>query len=74
MRVSQLLKAIDKDELVVISDYDAPIDKMTLYKGSVRGIKKDNPINRMHIASVCADDDTILMLVTKPKMKGGVEE
>lgn len=71
MKVSQLLHAMDKDDLIVIDDYDKPIDKMTLYKGNVRGIKRDNPINKMHILSICADDDTILVLVVKPKLKGG---
>lgn len=73
MKVSQLLHAMDKDDLIVIDDYDKPIDKMTLYKGNVRGIKRDNPINKMHIMSVCADDDTILVLAVKQKLKGGAE-
>lgn len=71
MRVSQLLKVMDRDDFVVVDDYDAPINKMTIYKGSVRGIKRDSPINKMHIVSVCANDDTILLLAVKPKEKGG---
>lgn len=71
MKVSQLLHAMDKDDLIVIDDYDKPIDKMTLYKGNVRGIKRDNPINKMHIMSVCANDDRILLLAVNPKEKGG---
>lgn len=63
MRVSQLIHA---DE-IVIDDLDAPIDKMTIYKGSVRGIKKDNPVNKMHIESICAENDTILVLVVKQR-------
>jgi hypothetical protein len=73
MRVSQILHAMDKDELIVINDYNEPIDKMTLYHGTVRGIKRDDPINKMHILNVCADDDTILVLVQKPEMKGGAD-
>lgn len=71
MRVSQLIHAMDKDDLIIICDYNAPIDKMTLYKGTVRGIKRDNPINRMHIECVCADNDKISLLVVEPKEKGG---
>ena len=63
MKVSQLIHAMDRDDSIVIDDFDAPIDKMNLYSGTVRGICKDNPINKMHIKSICADDDVILVLV-----------
>lgn len=63
MRVSQLIHAMDRDDSIIIDDFDAPIDKMNLYSGTVRGIYKDNPINKMHIKSICADDDVILVLV-----------
>ena len=67
MKVSQLIHDMDKDDEIVIDDYDAPIDNMTIYKGTVRGIKKDNPINKMLIESVCAENDTILVLAVKPR-------
>ena len=70
MRVSQLLHTMDKDDLIIIDDYNAPIDKMTLYKGTVRGIVRDNPINKMHVESICAANDTILVLATHPAEKG----
>ena len=63
MKVSQLIHAMDRDDLIVIDDFDAPIDKMNLYIGKVMGIYKDNPINKMHIKSICADNDMILVLV-----------
>lgn len=63
MKVSQLIHAMDRDDSIVIDDFDAPIDKMNLYSGTVRGIYKDNPINKMHIESICAVDDVILVLV-----------
>ena len=67
MKVSQLLHAMDKDDLIVIDDYDKPIDKMNVYKGTVREIKRDSPVNQMHISSICADNDTILVLAVKAK-------
>lgn len=70
MKLSQLLHAMDKDDMIVIDDYNAPIDNMTIYQGTVRGIKRDNPINQMHVSSICAKDDTILVLVEKAS-KGG---
>lgn len=71
MRVSQLLHAMDKGEYISIDDYDAPITECNLYRGIVRGISKDNPINRMHVKSICADNDTILVLAVKQREKGG---
>lgn len=73
MKVSQLLHATDRNEMIVIYDFDKPIDQMTVYQGAVRGIKKDNPINKMHIESVCAADDRILVFATNPRAKGGEE-
>ena len=71
MKVSQLIHAMDRDDSIVIDDFDAPIDKMTLYSGTVRGIYKDNPINKMHIKSICADDVVILVLVRTEGKRNG---
>lgn len=65
MRVSQLLRVMDKDDEIVIDDVDLPIDKNTIYQGPVRGIKKDNPINKIHIGAICAANDTIFVLVER---------
>ena len=73
MRVSQLLHAMYKGDSIVIEDYNKPIDKNILYEGTVRGIERDDPINKMHIQSICADGDTILVLVQKPETKGGAD-
>lgn len=67
MKVSQLLHSMDKCNEVYISDYDSPIDKSLLYRGTVRGITRDNPINKMHVVNICADDDVILVLVEMAK-------
>lgn len=71
MRVSQLIYNMDKDDEIVINDFDKPIDQMTIYQGAVRGIKKDNPINKMHIEFISADNDIISVLATNPRPKGG---
>lgn len=63
MRLSQLIHAMERDDEIIIDHYDKPIEKMNLYRGTVRGIKKDNPINKMHVSSICADNDVILVLV-----------
>lgn len=67
MKVSQLIHAMDRDEEIVIDDYDAPVDKMTIYEGTVRGIKKDNPVNQMHIESIAVCNDTIIVLAVKQR-------
>ena len=67
MRISQLLHVMDKDDEIIIDDYDEPINKMTVYRGIVRGIKRDDPINQMHVSSICAKDDAILVLVEKAR-------
>lgn len=71
MRVSQLLHVMDKDDEIIIDDYDKPIDKQTIYKGAVGGIKRDDPINKMHVSSICTDGDVILVLAEEPRKKGG---
>ena len=62
MKVSQLLHVMDKDDDIIIED------ESTIYKGEVRGIKRDDPINRMHVDHVFACDNKMFVLV-----KGGAE-
>ncbi len=69
MRVSQLLHAMCKDDIIEIDDYDLPIYQNTIYRGTVRGIERDNPINKMHIKNLCFINDKICVLAQKPKEK-----
>ena len=62
MKVSQLLHTIDRDDCVAIDDKNAPIDRNRIYDGTVRGIRKDDPINKMHVLCVFAADDKIHIL------------
>lgn len=70
MKVSQLIHAMDRDERITINDYDAPIDKSLLFDGTPRGIKKDDPINKMLVESIVADGDVILVLARKRENVG----
>ena len=63
MRISQLIHKMDKDEEIIINDESKPINKMQLYRGSVRGIKRDDPINRMHVNRCFACDNIMVVLV-----------
>ena len=69
MRVSQLLHVMDRDDEIVIDDMDAPVYRMRIYSGTVRGIYKDSPINKMRVISVCADDGQMSILVIKQREK-----
>ncbi len=69
MKVSQLIHAMHREDEIIINDFDEKIDKWLLYNGAVKGIKRDNPINKMHIMKICADDDVICVLVTKQRSK-----
>lgn len=63
MKISQLTKLMPKDDEIIIDDENLPIDRMNIYAGTVRGVKRDNPINKMHITSICAYEDRISVLV-----------
>lgn len=69
MRVSQLLNVMDKDEQICIEDGNKTVDDMELYCGPVRGIKKDNPINKMHVVAIVAVNDLICVCVREPRVK-----
>ncbi len=71
MRVSQLIHAMDKDDDIIIEHADKRINRMRLYKGEVRGIKKDNPINKMHVQHFFACDNVIFVLAVEQRTKGG---
>lgn len=62
MRVSQLIHAMDRDDLIIVNDGNKRIANMQVYRGEVRGIKKDNPINRYYVHNIFADGDTIVVL------------
>ena len=71
MRVSQLLKVMDRDKLIVIDNLSANIENMTMFQGPVKGIKKEDPINSMHVEVVDAVGDILFLLVSKPTNQNG---
>ena len=60
MRVSQITKVMDKDEWIEIND---GFGEGQLYRGPVRGIKKDAPFNKCHVQALAAIHDEIFVLV-----------
>ena len=71
MKVSQLLKVMDKTDFVAVFDAEKPIGENRIYQGEVRGIKKDDTVNGYHVTKVFANDDTVIMEAAKPSKKGG---
>lgn len=74
MRVSQLIHAMDRDDLIIINDGNKRITNMEVYNGEVRGIKKDNPINRYYVRHIFADGDTIIVLAEEQRKYFSPEE
>lgn len=70
MKVSQLLKVMDKDDKIFIDHEAKPITKNRIYQGLVRGIKRDDPINKMHVSVIYPCDNNLLILVAEPSKKG----
>ena len=71
MRVSQLLHVMYKDDLIVIDDGNKKIDRNRVYSGTVRGIKRDDPVNKMHVVAIYPYDNKLLVLAETSKKKGG---
>jgi molybdopterin synthase catalytic subunit len=69
MRVSQLIHVMERDVQIIIDDMSKKIDVMTLYEGSARGIKKDDPLNKMHVVGVFPVDDSTIHILVKSKSR-----
>lgn len=73
MKVSQLLKVMDKTDWVTIFDAKKSIKENLIYEGKVQGVKKDNTVNGYHVSKVFAYDDIVIMEAVKPSKKGGAK-
>ena len=73
MKISQLTKVMDKDDEIIIDDGNKKIDRNRVYQGTVRGIKLDNPINKMHVVVIYPYDNKLLVSAEHPTEKGGGE-
>lgn len=71
MKVSQLIHAMDKYDDIIINDENKPINNMQVYRGTVRGIKRDDPVNKMIVQNVLACDNVLIVLAANPRKKGG---
>jgi hypothetical protein len=53
---------MDKDDEIIIDDGNKKIDRQRVYQGTVRGIGRDNPINKMHVVVIYPYDNKLLVL------------
>ena len=65
MRLSQLIHVMDRDDWIIVNEGGEGITNMEVYNGKVRGIKKDDPINRYRVHNIFADVDNIVVLIEK---------
>lgn len=65
MKLSQLIYIMDKDDDIIVNTRkNVPIDKKCLYHGTVRGIHKDDPINKAHVSFLMTLDNAILVEIS----------
>lgn len=66
MKLSQLIYIMDKDDDIIIVNTrkNVPIDKKFLYHGTVRGIHKDDPMNKAHVSFLMALDNAVLVEIS----------
>ena len=70
MKISQVLHKMQRADQVHIFDSTVPIDKNTLYEGTVRGIKRDDPLNGRFVTGIWVCNDTLVLDVATPKRRG----
>ena len=65
MRITDLIHVMDKNDIIHIDDYNAPIDHMNIFAGPVREIPWKDPLKKMQVLSVVALGDKICVLAAK---------
>ena len=70
MKLSQLTRLIDEDDDIIINDESKSVLTQRIYKGRVRGIKSDDPINKYPITNIFGCDNAIVVFVVEPRKEG----
>ena len=70
MKLSQLTRLMDKDDEIIINDDSKSVLSQRLYAGLVRGINRDNPINKYPITNIFGCDNAIVVFVVEPRKEG----
>ena len=69
MKLSQLLHKMERDARIIVEDTSLPIDRMRVYEGEVRGIKRDDALNGYYVENVLVDGNVLVVLAGKPNRK-----
>lgn len=71
MKLSQLIHAMYKHDTIIVNAYGnhLPIDKKRIYRGEVKGIYKDNPINKCHVKFIAAVQDAMVVEIAVDERK-----
>ena len=65
MTVNELLCVIDEQENIYISDYEKPIDQMSVYSGFAGKLKeRSESIGSMRVVNISYSYDALLILAT----------
>lgn len=72
MKVSQLLHTMDRDDVIVIDNGNkySRLNKMRVFEGTIRDIKRDSPINKMIVKYIFANKNVIYVMAEEPRKKG----
>ena len=77
MKLSQLLKVMDKDDDIIIYDYMRNIEKSIanepIFSGNIRKIHRDSPLNKGHIKYLIPCDNRILVEISLAERSDGGE-
>ena len=66
MKVSQVQHCMHRDQKIYIIDSLLPVDRMNLFAGLRKNLKKDNELNKKHVRKLWASDDSIVLDVAAP--------
>lgn len=64
MKLSQLLKVMDKDDDIIIYEYEKSIINKPIFRGNVKNIHKESPLNKGHIKYLLPCNNRILVEIS----------
>ena len=65
MRLSQLTRRMRREDVLCVRRTDGETERI-IYTGCVRGIVREDPINRAFVLLVRAEDGGVIVTVTDP--------
>ena len=69
MKLTDLINLMDYDELIEIDDEDLPIDRCTLFEGSVKQLKQHSWLCNATVTAINPIHDVLFVLVSRKEKK-----